>query len=323
MAQSDSNGVPAETAASFAQDRKPALDSRLLEQNELAELGPPEAVRLPIALVDENPNNPRKQLLEVAELAESIREFGLLQPITVRRQADRYELLGGHRRRAAFLLLAEAEPFNVAWRTIPAVIRTFDDEQGYLALLAGQLHSRNWNPKEEARVLEDLASTRTLAVVASLIHKSPVWVSHRLKVFADAVLSPHVQLGHLAASVADELRLIKDADLRRTLAERAIAEDWGKERARSEVRKLRSSAMIALIGRQARDMLASLALIQQAAQLPPETAADLWKVQRRIVALGRGVVLPTIAEAQQAAGVNPNTKPRREKKRRRTMPPPA
>lgn len=305
--------------------------ARLLDPGALAELGPPEAVRLPINLVDENPNNPRKALTEVAELAESIREFGLLQPITVRRHSVnspsgvssahdvhdvRYELLGGHRRRAAFLLLAEAEPFNVAWRTIPAVIKTFDDSMAYLALLAGQLHSKSWQPREEAAALESLASTRTLPEVGALVHKSAVWVSHRLRVYNDSVLSAYVQTGRLSMSVADELRLVADASTRRELAERAVAEEWERGTARSEVRKLKASRMISQIGRLSRDLLEALALVQPA-QLPPETTATLWKVRGRIVALGRGApVLPTIAAAEQAAGVSSRpAKPQRGRRK--------
>src|SRR4051794_739948 len=68
----------------------PALDvsesarrPKLLEPAELAEQGPPEAVRLPLDLIDPSPRNPRRDPREVDQLADSIQSFGLLQPVTV------------------------------------------------------------------------------------------------------------------------------------------------------------------------------------------------------------------------------------------------
>src|SRR5205085_1319920 len=56
----------------------------LLSDADLADLGPPEAVRLPLDLVDPNPRNPRAALAEVDALADNIRSLGLLQPVIVR-----------------------------------------------------------------------------------------------------------------------------------------------------------------------------------------------------------------------------------------------
>lgn len=297
-------------------------NARLLEPHELAELGPPEAVRLPLELVDPNPLNPRRSLVEVDALADNIRQFGLLQPITVRRVNGRYELLGGHRRRAAFLALAQRFPHEVQWRTVPAVVRSADDDTARLMLISGQVHIQAWAPREQAALLEDLARTRTLPEVGALVHKSAVWVSHRLKVYNDSVLSGYVQTGRLSMAVADELRRVPDPVLRREMAERAVSEQWERERVRAEVRKLTMSRMVLQIGRLARDLLSALSLVQ-AQDLPTETATTLASVRRRILALGRAPVIPSIAEAQRVAGINPNAKPRQERKRRRTMPPPA
>ena len=55
---------------------------------------------LPLTMIDESPTNPRRTFdpEKLAELAQSIREHGLLQPITVRPLADRYEIVAGARR---------------------------------------------------------------------------------------------------------------------------------------------------------------------------------------------------------------------------------
>jgi len=70
------------------------------------------------------------------------------QRVTWRRTGERYELLGGHRRRAAFLVLREREPHDPQWRTIPAVIRTVSDEQADLMLISVR---RNARPTFELR----------------------------------------------------------------------------------------------------------------------------------------------------------------------------
>src|SRR4051812_12010179 len=61
------------------------------------------------ALVDDNPWQPRTALTDIEGLAENIKRNGLLQPPIVRRRGDRFELLFGHRRKAACLLNGETE----------------------------------------------------------------------------------------------------------------------------------------------------------------------------------------------------------------------
>lgn len=302
---------------------------RLLEPHELAEQGPAEAVRLPLDLIDPNPLNPRRALAEIPELAASIREFGLLQPVAVRRQGDRYELIAGHRRYAAFTALRDQEPTEVVWRTIPAVVRTeSDDERAHLMLISAQVHNNNWTPKEEAGILEDLARSMSFPQIGALIHKQPNWVSHRLLVYGDSVLSAYVQSGRLPATVAEELRHIKDTDQRRAFAERAVAEEWKPERARIEVRRLRPDKQVAELGRRVQELLDLLATVQPS-EIDVQTFRQLWTIHGCVEALaeqaraGTGPVFPSIAAAERKAGVRPGARPRKPAARRRVMPRPS
>jgi len=299
---------------------------RLLDPQELAELGPPEAVRLPLDLVDPNPRNPRKDLAEVDALAENIRQFGLLQPITVRRISDRYELLGGHRRRAAFQLLQEQHPLEPQWRTIPAVVRTMDDDQSYLALISGQVHNRAWKPREEAFALERLAlAGLTLTQIGSSLNRTESWASKRLRVYADSVLSGYVQSGRLSTSVAEEFLIVLDVEVRRDLAERAASESWSQDKARGEVRSLRLDKQLREVAKRARELLEILSVVD-VSKLPLADRQTLWTLRGRITALGRGPVIPTIEQAQAAAKINPDARPRGRtnstRTKRRTMPRP-
>lgn len=297
----------------------------LLAPHELAETGPPEAVRLPLDLVDPNPNNPRQQMLELDALADNIRTFGLLQPITVRRQGERYELLGGHRRRAAFMLLAEREPHETRWRTIPAVVRPADtDDQDFLRLISAQVHTRAWQPREEASALERLVlAGRSVTQVGEALHRSTEWASKRLRVYADAVLSGYVQTGQLAPGVAEEMLVVLDAEQRKALAQQAVEERWSQDFARGEVRALRLDRQLKDISRRAKDLLNLLSSID-AARLPDGAARDLWALHNRIEVLARGgkPVFPTLEAARRKAGISENPRPRKARRKQRTMPEP-
>jgi ParB family chromosome partitioning protein len=299
----------------------------LLEPNELAEQGPPEAVRIPLDLVDANPQNPRRDLRDVEALADNIRSFGLLQPVTVRRIGDRYELLGGHRRRAAFLTLRERYPHEVQWRTMPAVIRSADDDdRAFLMLLSSQLHNTNWRAREEASALERLVlGGRTLQQVGHELHRSEGWVSRRLRVYADDVLSGYVQTGRLPAATAEELLPVLDVGLRKELADRAVEESWTQDKARGEVRSLRVDRQLREVARRARELLDLLSAVDPG-RLPAGATKELWQLRGRIDAIGKGgPTIPSIEQAERAAGVPAQSRrrPRRERPKPRTMPAPA
>lgn len=283
----------------------------LLEPHELAELGHREGDPLPLDLVDPNPRNPRKALPEVDTLADNIRTFGLLQPVTVRRAGDRYELLGGHRRHAAYTLLREQEPHNPAWRAIPAVVRTADDDTAELMLISSQVHTRAWRPREEAYALERLLlGGRTVSEVGEVLNRTPSWASKRLRVYSDSVLSGYVQSGRLTPTVAEEFLTILDPASKQDLAERAAAEGWSQDHARGHARALRLDRQLREVGKQARSLLELLSSID-ASRLPPAAAKDLLVLSRRIVAMAKtgGPVIPSIESAQRAAGVKTQDKP--------------
>jgi ParB/RepB/Spo0J family partition protein len=294
-------------------------NGRLLSDQELAEAGPPEAVRLPLDLVDPNPANPRRQLVELEELADSIAEFGLLQPIYVRRQGERYQLLSGHRRLAAFKVLAEREPHRIGWRSIPAVIGTLNDDRSYLALITAQVHIANWQPREQAAALERLALTgMSLTAIGEQLHRNVGWVSRRLRVFADSVLSAYVQTGRLAPSIAEELLPVLDVETKRRFAELAAKEHWSQDQVKGRVRALRLDRQLSQIGKVARQLAGLLSSVDPK-DIPIETTRDLMVIFGRIEVISgiRRVHLPTVAEAQKAAGVRSQERaPKRGERRK-------
>lgn len=290
----------------------------LLDTHELAETAPPEAIRLPIELVDPSPENPRQALPEVNVLAASIREFGLMQPVFVRRAGERYQVLSGHRRRAAFLWLHDQEPDRLDWRGIPAVVRTVDDDDVALRMLiSSQIDIRKWKPREEASILERLyLKYGSFKRVGEALNRTESYANKRLRVYSDAVLSAYVQTGKLKASIAEELLPIKDADTRREYAERAVVEEWSQEQAKKHSRALRkdsSPRRLAELAREMADLLPSM----DPRYIPIEVGRDLWVVHGAIEQKARGgtTVMPTIEQAERVAHVTPAAKARADRQR--------
>jgi ParB/RepB/Spo0J family partition protein len=299
---------------------------RLLDPAELAEQGPPEAVRLPLDLIDPNPLNPRQSLPDIEGLAANIKQLkGLIEPVAVWRTGARYMLLSGHRRWAAFLQLAEQEPTEPQWRSIPAVIKTGDEATAELILVSAEVHHERWKPKEEAPILERWhKGGLSMNEIGRRLNKSESWVSYRMGVYADPVLAPMALAETLPVTVLQEFLRIADPEARRRLAEQAAAEAWSQPRARLEVRKLYKAEQVRRLGPQARAMMEALAGVK-ASQIPRADAEELLKLARLITQMARGAqkVLPSIEAAERAAGIRPGARTRKAQPRRRMMPRPS
>ncbi|WP_172191906.1 ParB/RepB/Spo0J family partition protein [Actinomyces faecalis] len=182
---------------------------------------------LPVELIAPNPRQPRQVFDEedIAELAASIKEVGLLQPIVVRRidgtdgEATRYELIMGERR-----LRASRE---AGLETIPAVVRYTEDEDLLRDALLENLHRVQLNPLEEAaayqQLLEDFSCTH--AELSTRIARSRSQISNTLRLMK---LPPLVQrrlaAGVLSAGHARALLGLPDAAAMERLAQRIVAE---------------------------------------------------------------------------------------------------
>ena len=182
---------------------------------------------IPVELIHPNPRQPRQVFDEedIAELAASIAEVGLLQPIVVRQvptapgEEPRYELIMGERR-----LRASKE---AGLETIPAVVRDTDDVDLLRDALLENLHRVQLNPLEEAaayqQLLEDFQCTH--AELSERIARSRSQISNTLRLMK---LPPLVQR-RLAANVISAgharalLGLPNAAEMER-LAQRVVAE---------------------------------------------------------------------------------------------------
>src|SRR5207245_1896314 len=119
----------------------------------------PEARHLRVDLIDPNPDQPRRTLEGIEELAAHVKQYGLLQPIVVSRTGNgRFTLIAGHRRLAAVRWLAEHDDPD-RWRHIPTITRTLETEERLTLALAENLSRHALSDAKIAtaiRVLVDL-----------------------------------------------------------------------------------------------------------------------------------------------------------------------
>ena len=141
---------------------------------------------LPAARIRPNPLQPRKHFDAGAlqELAESIRQYGVLQPLTVRRLAGGYELVAGERRLRAARLAGLSE--------VPCLLADVDEESSGMLALVENLQRRDLDYIEEAEGLQKLMQQYHLSQeqAARRIGKSQSAVANKLRLLT---LTPEQQ----------------------------------------------------------------------------------------------------------------------------------
>jgi ParB family chromosome partitioning protein len=174
---------------------------------------------VPIDRILPNPAQPRLSYEEdsLTELADSIREHGVLQPILVRPVGGKYELIAGERRWRASRL-AERQ-------TIPAIVVEFDEETALEVSIIENLQREDVSPLEEAAMYEKMTALGySVRQLAQKIGKDKGYVENRLRLAnAPAEIRELVSVRKDTISHAYELMKIGDERTRRRLAKRVAA----------------------------------------------------------------------------------------------------
>ena len=143
-------------------------------------------VFLPLRAVRPNPAQPRKIFREEAlqDLAESIRQHGILQPLSVRRSGTGYELIAGERRLRAAQIAGLGE--------IPCIVMTMDDKESGLAAMVENLQRQDLDFIEEARGIQSLMDKWAISQeqTAKMLGKSQSAIANKLRLLkhSDPVL---------------------------------------------------------------------------------------------------------------------------------------
>jgi len=167
-------------------------------------------VFLPAKSIRPNPAQPRKIFQEEAldELADSIRQHGILQPLSVRRQGIGYELISGERRLRAAQLAGVTD--------VPCIVMNMDARESGFAALVENLQRQDLDFIEEAlgirRLLQEHAMSQEQA--ARLLGKSQSAVANKLRLLrhSDAVLSAIRESGLTERHARALLKLRSEAE---------------------------------------------------------------------------------------------------------------
>ena len=186
-----------------------------------------------------NPRQPRTHFNEddLAELVHSVREFGVLQPVVVRRNSDGdYELIMGERRTRAAR--------EAGLDAIPAIVRDTADEDLLRDALLENLHRSELNPLEEAsayqQLLEDFGITQE--ELATRIGRSRPQISNTIRLLKLPVpVQQRVAAGVLTAGHARAILSVDSPEAMQRLADKVINEDLSV-RATEEAAKAQPSA---------------------------------------------------------------------------------
>src|SRR5947209_10411732 len=188
-----------------------------------------------IARIRPNPNQPRMQFDEEAldELAESIRERGVLQPILLRPDGDDYQIVAGERRwRAAQKARLHA---------IPAIVREIDESTTAELALIENIQRQDLNALEEAEGYQQLIERHghTQDDVGKLVHKSRSHIANLLRLLdlpefvKQSLVKSDISMGHARAiaTAADPELLTKE------IIAKGLSVRQAEERARREKTK--------------------------------------------------------------------------------------
>ena len=157
-----------------------------------------------ISLIDPNPNQPRREFDQEAlqELANSIRELGIIQPITLRKVANRYQIIAGERRWRASQL--------AGLQKIPAYIVSVEDQGMMEMALVENIQREDLNAIEIALAYQHLAEATgmTQAKISDRVGKSRAAVTNYLRLLklpaqVQMALKNHeIEMGHARALLA-------------------------------------------------------------------------------------------------------------------------
>jgi len=176
-------------------------------------------VDIEISLIDNNTEQPRKKFDQnsLEELAQSIREYGVVQPIIVVQKGKRYTIVAGERRFRASKI--------AGLKTIPAVVRDYTEMQIKEIALLENIQREDLNPIETARALNELMQefNWTQEIISQKFGKSRPAIANTLRLLSlSAPVIKMVEEGKLSAGHARSLVVVTDPEVQLKLANLAV-----------------------------------------------------------------------------------------------------
>jgi ParB family chromosome partitioning protein len=192
-------------------------------------------VQIPLAQLRPNPYQPRKHFNEdsIRELAESIKEHGVIQPIIVRRVLKGFEIIAGERRFRASQVCGLA--------TVPAVERNFSDQQAMEIALIENVQREDLNAMEIAVAYQSIIDQFSLTQeeLSAKVGKSRSHIANFLRLLQlPESIKQYVSRGTLSMGHARAIVGVKDDKLKKELTEVTISNQWSVRELEEAVKKL-------------------------------------------------------------------------------------
>lgn len=178
------------------------------------------AVEVPLAKIVPNPNQPRRDFDEekLAELADSIKKNGLIQPIVVRKHGIGYEIIAGERRYQASK--------RAGLERVPVIVKDVDDAEMYRLALIENIQRDDLNPIEEAKGYKALIAmngVKSLGDLSELVSKSRSSISNIIRLLKlPEEVQDMVSDGRLTYATARAILAIDGEERQLALAKKAV-----------------------------------------------------------------------------------------------------
>ncbi len=224
---------------------------------------------LDIALIDPNPEQPRREFDPAAlqQLAESIGQHGVLQPVVVRRADERYELIMGERRFRASQLAGRTR--------IPAVILDVDPDDRLELAIVENVQRQDLNPIELAHAYQALADAgHTQDDIGRKVSMDRSSVSNHIRLLdLSRGIQTDVENGHLSMGHAKALLQVGDLEAREALRARILSESLSVRASERAARELNGGGSRTTTPREPK---------ASTPELDPDTRAYVERIERRL-----------------------------------------
>lgn len=192
-------------------------------------------IRVPVRMIDTNREQPRKDFNEeaLAELADSIRVHGVVQPLIVVRKGDRYTIVAGERRFRAARMAGLTE--------LPVLVADYDDRQIHEVALIENIQRQDLNPIEEAAAIRFLMEQHDLTQeeVSGRIGRSRPAVANTLRLLQlPEETIDLVRKGELSAGHGRALAGIRDKKLQKSITLETLRMGYSVRALESRIRNL-------------------------------------------------------------------------------------
>jgi len=252
------------------------LSALIPEQAVIGNVHKEEIIYVQSGQIKPNPFQPRENFdqASIEELAQSIKEKGVIQPLLVRRRGDSYELIAGERRFRASNILGLKE--------IPVIVRDVSDQDSLELALIENIQREGLNPIEEAHAYQHLIEkfNVTQEKISEVLGKARVTVTNTLRLLKlPHEIQEEMKNGRISFAHGRALLEIEDANHQRKLVQDIITRGLSVRELESLIKSIRPKSIKRKIGQGQREPL--VAILEEQLQHALATKVRISKRKKR------------------------------------------